>query len=44
MAEVLRLTRFPCEAADITARFKILMEQGYMEVDKADEKLYHYLA
>lgn len=44
VAEVLRMTRFPCEVDQIVARFKYLMEAEYMKPDEKDDKLYHYLA
>ena len=44
VAEVLRMTRFPCEVTDIIDRFKILIDQGYMEPDSKLDKVYNYLA
>lgn len=44
IAEVIRMTRFPCEVETILQRIKALIETEYMEPDKSDEKVYHYLA
>ena len=44
LTEVLRLTRFPCEIDYIIARIKHLIIGEYMEVDRRDDKVYHYKA
>ena len=44
IAEVMRLTRFPCEADSIEARIKHLIETQYMRPDDKDPKLYYYVA
>lgn len=44
LAEVIRMTRFPCEIETIVARIKVLIEMEYMRYDEADNKLYHYVA
>ena len=44
ITEVIRLTRFPCEMEYIGVRIKHLIEGEYMEIDRNDERLYHYKA
>jgi len=44
VAEVLRMTRFPCEMDTINDRIKRLISGGYMNLDEGDTKLYHYQA
>lgn len=44
LAEVIRMTRFPCEVETIVARIKVLIEMEYMRYDESDNKLYHYVA
>ena len=44
IAEVMRLTRFPCEQEMITQRIRHLIEAEYMEPDAKDPKVYHYKA
>ena len=42
VAEVLRMTRFPCEMETIQQRIKRLITDEYMKPDEKDAKLYHY--
>merc|ERR1711935_507244 len=44
LAEVIRMTRFPCEIETIVLRIKVLIEMEYMRLDDDDNKLYHYVA
>lgn len=44
LAEVIRMTRFPCEIETIVSRIKVLIEKEYMRLDDDDNKLYHYVA
>lgn len=44
LAEVIRMTRFPCEVETIVARIAVLIDMEYMRHDDADKKLYHYVA
>ena len=44
VAEVLRMTRFPCEMETINQRITKLIADEYLEKDPTIEKLYHYKA
>eukprot|EP00698_Gefionella_okellyi_P004130 TRINITY_DN13866_c0_g1_i1.p1 TRINITY_DN13866_c0_g1~~TRINITY_DN13866_c0_g1_i1.p1 ORF type:complete len:812 (+),score=199.83 TRINITY_DN13866_c0_g1_i1:196-2436(+) len=44
LAELFKQLRFPCKAADVKKRIESLIEREYLERDRDDPQLYHYLA